>query len=69
MIIYMKDIRNAKMCAKGSRAFFNNHNLDFQDFLKNGIDSKLLLATNDTMALQVIEVAENGWKQQADDRL
>lgn len=63
MIIYMQDVRNANMCAKGARSFFINHNLDFQDFLKNGIDSKLLLATNDTMALQVVEVAENGRKQ------
>lgn len=63
MIVYMQDVRNAKMCAKGARSFFISHNLDFQDFLKNGIDSKLLLATNDTMALQVVEVAENGRKQ------
>lgn len=62
MIIYMQDMRNAKMCAKGVRSFFIKHGFDFQDFLKNGIDAQLLLSTNDTMARQVVEVAENGRK-------
>lgn len=62
MIIYMQDMRNAKMCAKGVRAFFIKHGFDFQDFLKNGIDAQLLLSTNDTMARKVVEVAENGRK-------
>ena len=56
MKIYMSDLRKAKMCAKGTRAFFLAHGLDFQDFLKNGIDAELLLATNDAMAKQVVEV-------------
>lgn len=57
MIITMADIRKARMCAKGTRAFFLSHNLDFQDFLKNGIDAKKLIETNDAMALQVVKVA------------
>lgn len=60
MKIYMYHVREAKMCAKGTRMFFERHNFDFQDFLKNGIDAELFIATGDAMALQVVEVAKNG---------
>ncbi len=53
MKIYMSDIRNAKMCARGTRAFFILHGLDFQDFLKNGIDAEIILSTKDAMAIQL----------------
>ncbi|MBJ8552674.1 hypothetical protein [Acinetobacter bereziniae] len=56
MKIYMSDIRNAKMCARGTRAFFILHGLDFQDFLKNGIDAEKILNTKDAMAIQVVEL-------------
>lgn len=56
MKIYMSDIRNAKMCARGTRAFFMLHGLDFQDFLKNGIDVEIILRTQDAMAIQVVEL-------------
>lgn len=56
MKIYMSDIRNAKMCARGTRAFFILHGLDFQDFLKNGIEEEILLDTKDAMAIQVVEL-------------
>ncbi|WP_262453867.1 hypothetical protein [Acinetobacter bereziniae] len=52
----MSDIRNAKMCARGTRAFFMLHGLDFQDFLKNGIDAEKILSTKDAMAIQVVEL-------------
>ncbi|MEG2273130.1 MAG: hypothetical protein RSC05_12750 [Acinetobacter sp.] len=60
--IYMSDIRNAKMCARGARDFFASKNWDFQDFLKNGIDIETVKACGDAMALQVVEVAQNGRK-------
>lgn len=61
MRIYMSDVRKANMCARGARAFFLLHGLDFQDFLKNGIEEEILLDTKDAMAIQVIEV-KNGRK-------
>lgn len=57
MIVTMRDIRSAKMCSRGTRAFFERHGLDYSDFLKNGIQAGKLAATGDAMALQVIEVA------------
>ena len=57
MIITMRDIRRAKMCSIGARAFFIRHGLDWSAFLKQGIDSDKVLATGDAMAIRVVEVA------------
>ena len=62
MRIYMSDLRKSKMCARGSRAFFLSQGWDWQDFLKNGRDAQDFIDTKDAMALQVVEVAENGRK-------
>lgn len=63
MKIYMSDIRKANMCSKGTRVFFLQRGWDFQDFLINGLDEEYFIKTNDTMALQVVEIARNGRKQ------
>ena len=63
MKIYMSDLRKAKMCARGSRAFFLSQGWDWQDFLANGIDLEIVKSTGDVMALQIVEIVENGWKQ------
>lgn len=55
--VTMADVRAAKMCAKGARAFFNRHGLDWSDFLHNGIDAEILAEINDAMSNKVIEVA------------
>ena len=44
-------------CARGVRAWFAKHNLDYNDFLKNGIDEQRLLDTGDPMAVAVVEQA------------
>ena len=59
-IVRMAHVRQAKMCSSGAREFFARHGLNWQDFLKNGIDAETLRATGDAMALQVVKVAENG---------
>ncbi|WP_445346253.1 hypothetical protein [Acinetobacter bohemicus] len=58
----MSDIRKAKMCARGSRAFFLSQGWDWQDFLANGIDLEVVKALEDAMAQQVVEAVENGRK-------
>lgn len=63
MKIYISDLRKAKMCARGSRAFFLAQGWDWQDFLKNGRDVQDFINTKDAMALQVVEVAKNGQQQ------
>lgn len=59
VIIKMEDCRTLRYCAKGVRAFFARYDLDYMDFLNNGIPaSKLLSASNnDGMAEALVEVA------------
>lgn len=62
MMVYMSDIRAAKMCSKGTRDFFMRHNMDWTTFLKEGLPAEEFIRTKDAMALQVVEVAR-GRKQ------
>lgn len=55
MIITITDIRNAGHCVAGARAWAKAYDLDFRDFLKNGIDADVVLATGDAMAIQIVE--------------
>lgn len=57
MTITMRDIRAAKMCSSGARAWFIRHGLDWSQFLKQGIDAGSVLATGDAMAHRVVEAA------------
>jgi hypothetical protein len=55
--VTMRHIRAAKLCRRGTKAFFERHDLDWIDFLKNGIEAEKLAATGDAMALRVVEIA------------
>lgn len=56
--VIVQDLKVLGYCNRGSRPFFERHGLDWSEFVKNGIDAELLLATGDWMALQVVEAAE-----------
>lgn len=58
-IVRMEDCRSVGYCARGVRAMFERYNLDYADFLKNGMDSeKMLEVTNhDYMVEKVVEAA------------
>jgi len=59
MKIYIRHIRAAKYCRKeGVKPFFDAHHWDWSDFLANGIDAQKLIDTQDTMALNVVEIAQ-----------
>lgn len=58
--VKMRHVREAKMCSRGARAFFENHGLNWNEFLKDGIDAAKLEATGDAMAIEVAKVARNG---------
>ncbi len=51
-------VRTAGLCMNGSHAWFERHGLDFRAFLREGLDAQTLLATNDTMALRVVNYAK-----------
>ena len=56
MIITITDCRQAHYCTKGIRLFCKKYSLDYEDFLKNGIEAEKLEALNDSMANKVLEV-------------
>ena len=55
MKITMRDLRACKMCSRGARKFFERHNLDWNDFIKNGVDCDVVAQTKDAMAMKVVE--------------
>ena len=57
MNVTMRDVRAAKMCGRGARVFAQRHDIDWLEFVKNGIDEAELLRTNDAMAIKLVEVA------------
>lgn len=57
LIVTVDDIMAAKQCCKGGRTWFSEHGLDWSDFVMKGIDADILLAIDDVMAHQVVEVA------------
>lgn len=44
-------------CHRQARAFFLQHGLDWQAFLRDGIDDELLVATEDALAIKLVEHA------------
>lgn len=59
MIITMNDVTAAGHCARGTRRWFEQHDMDFKDFLKNGIDADLFIEKGDHLAADVVEKAKN----------
>lgn len=58
--VTVKDLRylregNTGFCVRGIKAWAASHGLDFEDFVRNGIKASTLIATGDTLALQVVE--------------
>ena len=60
LMIHMKHVREAKYCVSGLKQFFVKHNLDIREFSRNGLPEDVFLATNDAMAIAVVEVARCG---------
>ena len=50
----MNDARKAGFCARGIKAWFDERELDFRAFLRDGIEEDVLLETGDALALRVV---------------
>lgn len=58
VIVTMRHARAAGLCGgRQFRKWFAEHNLDWSDFLKNGISSDILEKTNDSIVTKVVEIA------------
>lgn len=60
VIVTMRHVRAAKMCARGARGWFARHGLDYGRFLREGLPADQLLATGCALAKRVVEVANAG---------
>ena len=68
LIITARQVRAAGACIlPGAKAFFKRHNLDFKSFIRNGIPAEQLLATEDEMAVRVVELVKSGAIKESDD--
>jgi hypothetical protein len=54
----MRHLRAARICARGARRWFKQHEIDWQGFLDNGVPAELLSATGDPFALRAVEQAK-----------
>ncbi len=62
MKITIKHCRKAQkngeqICAAGIKAFCARHNLSMRDLCGEGIDAEKIIATDDAMALKIVEIA------------
>ena len=59
IIVTIQDMRELHYCARGVREFFARYNLDYSDFLQNGIEAEKILnaCNNDAMIVAAVEVA------------
>lgn len=64
-IVRMEHVRAARICSRGSRAFFAKHDLSWTDFLQNGIPASVLDSIGDPIALKAAAEAR---KEQSDGR-
>lgn len=58
MRVTMRHVRQARMCSHAVRIFFKQHNLDWDAFLREGIEPEKLVATGDALAIKVVKLAE-----------
>lgn len=54
LIITISDIRKAGHCTRGARTWFEQQDLDFRAFLRDGITAEDFLASGDAQAQQVV---------------
>lgn len=57
MIITHNDLRALRYCNNGTREFFRRHNLDWSEFIKNGLPESEFLNTGDAMAVRLVDFA------------
>lgn len=57
--VYMRHVRQAKLCSRGSRVWCEAHGVDWNDFLLNGVPSATLEAIGDPIIMRVVNAAKS----------
>lgn len=60
MKIYLTDLRTYGFCVLGAIEFCKCHNLNWHDFVKNGIEAELLITIGDQIGLDMVERKTKG---------
>lgn len=69
MIIHHRHMKAAgNYCNPGARKWFRFHGLDWDKFIREGIDADVIIATGDALALAVVEEAKKEWAERAADK-
>lgn len=68
MNLTMRDVRAAGMCSSGVREFFKRHDLDWNDFLKNGISTDRL-SHIDNVLIEQVKAAADGRQETSNGRV
>lgn len=61
--VILTDAHNLGYCSRAMRPWFEQHGLDWFDFVNNGIDAEKLLATEDDFAVKAVEAAAHREKK------
>ena len=56
--IYATRINGRQLCRRGAMVWFDQHELNWSDFVFNGITADKLLATGDALAFAVVATAQ-----------
>ncbi len=51
------DLRVARICFRGARPWFRDHGISGPDFVVNGVDAEVLIATGDGIVDRVVKAA------------
>lgn len=57
MIVRLEDMHAVDFCNRGARQWFAQHGISWADFVRDGIDSNILIDTGDAMAADVVAAA------------
>lgn len=58
MIITHRHLRAFKYCNNGARKFFKQHNLNWSNFVTQGLPDTEFIDTGDDMAIKLVEFAK-----------
>lgn len=56
--VYVRHVRAARLCTRGARQWFATRNLDWNDFLANGLSADFLRELDDPVSNRALAVAE-----------
>lgn len=63
--VTVTDLRAARYCFRGVRPWFDRHGLSWSDFVTQGLEAEVLLATGDALVGPVIRAAEERESREA----